>query len=212
MWHCTKRECIKCGVSDLLTFAIQRHSHVNGYSDLYEVTGYTSLTMNCKDTKKTSNLLCFWTKERTKRYNYALVDFLDNDGATRSCPALILGFIRYDITLGIPTPQFIHEDELSLSDIQQNMSIDNSLYVVVHTASDYIPYEQLQHEFVSTFVLGDVMTCLYIVKIESIRGPLNVFQNYGADGEDVNKLFCTLPRSEWGQYFTSRIWHQMFNI
>ncbi len=64
---------------------------------------------------------------------------------------------------------------LSLSDIQQNMSIDNSLYVVVHTASDYIPYEQLQHEFVSTFVLGDVMTCLYIVKIESIRGPLNVF-------------------------------------
>ena len=85
------------------------------------------------------------------------------------------------------------------------MSIDNSLYVVVRTASDYIPYEQLQHEFVSTFVLGDVMTCLYVVKIDSIRCPLNVFQNYGADGDDVNKLFCTLPRSEWGQYFTSRI-------
>jgi hypothetical protein len=140
-----------------------------------------------------------------KRYNYALVDFVDNEGATRSCPALILGFIRYDITLGIPTPQFIHEDELSLSDIQRNMSIDNSLYVVVHTASDYIPYEQLQHEFVSTFVIGDVMSCLYIVKIESIQGPLNVFKNYGANGEDVNKFFCTLPRSEWGQYFTSRI-------
>ncbi len=77
--------------------------------------------------------------------------------------------------------------------------------MVVHTASDYIPYEQLQHELVSTFVLGDVMTCLYIVKIESIRGPLNVFKNYGAHGEDVNILFCTLPRSEWGQYFTSRI-------
>jgi hypothetical protein len=134
-----------------------------------------------------------------------MVDFVDNDGATQSCPALMLGFIRYDITLGIPTPQFIHEDELSLSDIQQNMSTDNSLYVVVHTASDYIPYDQLQHEFVSTFVLGDVMTCLYVVKIDSIRCPLNVFQNYGADGDDVNKLFCTLPKSEWGQYFTSRI-------
>ncbi len=34
MWHCAKRERLKCGVSDLLTFAIQRHSHINGYSDL----------------------------------------------------------------------------------------------------------------------------------------------------------------------------------
>ncbi len=81
------------------------------------------------------------------------------------------------ITLGIPTPQFIHEHELSLLDIQQNMCIHNSLYAVVHCASDYLPLEQLQHEFVLTFVLGDVMTCLYIVKIESIRGPLNVFKD-----------------------------------
>ena len=161
--------------------------------------------MNCKDTAKQVMYYASELKNGQKLYDYALVDFVDNDGATKSCPALMLGFIRYNITLGIPTPQFIHEDELSLSDIQQNMSIDNSLYVVVHTASDYIPYEQLQHEFMSTFVLGDVMTCLYIVKIESFWGPLNVFKNYGANGEDVNKLFCTLPRSEWGQYFTSRI-------
>jgi hypothetical protein len=107
--------------------------------------------------------------------------------------------------LDIPTPQFIHEDELSLLDNQKNMSIDNSLYAVVHSASDYIPFEQLQYKFMSTFVLGDVMTCLYIVKIESIQGLLNVFKNYGAHGEDVNKLFCTLPRREWGQYFSSGI-------
>jgi hypothetical protein len=44
-----------------------------------------------------------------------------------------------------------------------------------------------QHKFVSTFVLGDVMTCLYIiVKIKSIRGPLNVFKDYGAHGEEFN--------------------------
>jgi len=49
------------------------------------------------------------------------------------------------------------------------------------------------------------MTCLYIVKIETIRGPLNVFKDYGATGQDINQLFCTLPRSEWGQYFNSRI-------
>jgi hypothetical protein len=148
--------------------------------------------MNCKDNEKQVIYYASEFKNGQKWYNYALVDFVDNEGATRSCPALMLEFLRYNITLGIPTSQFIHEDELSLSDIQQNMSIDNSLYMVVHTASDYIPYEQLQNEFVSTFVLGDVMSCLYIVNIESIWGPLNVFKNYGANGEDVNKLFCTL--------------------
>jgi hypothetical protein len=75
------------------------------------------------------------------------------------------------------------------------MSIDNSIYAVIHSASDYIPYEQLQHKFVSIFVLGDVMTCLYIVKIDSIRGLSNLFKNYGAHGEDVNgpegrSLYC----------------------
>ena len=105
---------------------------------------------------------------------------------------MILGFIRYDITLGIPTPKFIQEEELSLLDIQQNMCTDNSLYAGFHSASDYLPFEQLQHEFMSTFVLGDVMTSLYIVKIESIRAPLNVFKDYGTHGEDVNKMICTL--------------------
>ncbi len=138
MWHCAKRERLKCGVSDLLTFALRRQSHINGYSDSYKVTGYTLLTMNCRDTEKQVIFYASELKNGQKRYDYALVDFVDNDGATRSCSSLILGFIRYDITLGIPTPQFIHEDELSLSDIQRNMSIDNSLYVVVHSASDYI--------------------------------------------------------------------------
>ncbi len=52
MWHCAKRERLKCGVSDLLTFALKRHSHINGYSDLYKLMGYTLLTMNCRDTEE----------------------------------------------------------------------------------------------------------------------------------------------------------------
>jgi hypothetical protein len=186
-----------------LKFALRRHSHINGYSDSYKLTGYTSLTIRDADKK----VIYYATEQKYGReqYDYAMIDFEGDNGNPQSCPSLILGFVRYDITLGIPTPQFIHEDELSLLDIQQNMCIDNSLYAVVHSASDYLPLEQLQHEFVSKFVLGDVMTCLYIVKIESIRGPLNVFKDYGAHGEDVNQLFCTLPRREWGQYFSSRI-------
>ncbi len=56
LWHCAKRERLKCEVSDLLTFALRRHSHSNGYSESYKVTGYTSLTINCKTN---SDLLTF---------------------------------------------------------------------------------------------------------------------------------------------------------
>jgi hypothetical protein len=62
---------------------------------------------------------------------------------------MILGFVQCNITLGIPTPQFTGEEELSLNTIQENMAVDNNLYVVVHTASDYTSSEQLEKEFVS---------------------------------------------------------------
>jgi hypothetical protein len=102
----------------------------------------------------------------------------------------------YDITShwGIPTPQFTSEEELTLNTIQENLTVDNNLYVVVHTASDYVSSEQLEKEFVSLFILGDVMNCVYIVKVEAIHGPLFVYKNYGSSGDNVNKLFCTLPQ------------------
>jgi hypothetical protein len=74
------------------------------------------------------------------------------------------------------------------------MAVDNNLYVVVHTASDYVSSEQLETEFESSFILGDVMNCVYIVKVEAIPGPLFVFKNYGSSQENANNLFCTLPQ------------------
>jgi hypothetical protein len=115
------------------------------------------------------------------------------------------GVLQYNITLGIPTPQFTGDKELSLNTIQENMAADNNLYVVVHTASDYVSSEQLEAEFVSSFILGDVMNCVYIVKVEAIHGPLFVFKNYGSSGENVNKLFFTLPQRKKGQYFSNKI-------
>ncbi len=82
--------------------------------------------------------------------------------------------------MGIPKPQFTGEEELTLNTIHENMAIDNNLYVVVHTASDYVSSEQLEKELVSLFNLGDVMNCVYIVKVEAIHGPLFVFKNYGS--------------------------------
>jgi hypothetical protein len=140
-----------------------------------------------------------------KRYDYAMIEFVSDDGTIATCPAMILGFVQYNITLGIPTPQFTGEEELSLNTIQENMAVDNNLYVVVHTASDYVSSEQMEKEFVSSFILGDVMNCVYIVKVEAIHGPLFVFKNYGSSGDNATKLFCTLPQRRWGQYFSNKI-------
>ncbi len=77
-----------------------------------------------------------------KRYDYAMIEFVSDDGTIATCPAMILGFVQYNITLGIPTPQFTGEEELTLNTIQGNMAVDNNLNVVVHTASDYVSSEQ----------------------------------------------------------------------
>ncbi len=140
-----------------------------------------------------------------KRYDNAMIEFVSDDGTMATCPAMILGFVEYNITLGIPTPQYTGEEELSLNTIQENMAVDKNLYVMVHTASDYVSSEQLEKEFVSLFILGDVMICVYIVKVEAIHGPLFVFKNYGSSQESANKLFCTLPQRRWGQYFSNKI-------
>ncbi len=55
------------------------------------------------------------------------------------------------------------------------MAADNNIYVVVHMASDYVSIEQFQNEFVSSFTLGDISNCVYIVTVEAIYGPLFVF-------------------------------------
>ncbi len=76
------------------------------------------------------------------------------------------------------------------------IKVDNNLYVVVHTASDYILLEKLQYDFITSFSLGNITDCVYIVNVDTIQGPLFVFKNYGSAGEDRNTLFCTLPQAK----------------
>jgi hypothetical protein len=192
-------------VSDLFIFAIRRYSHVNGFTDEFYVTGYRTFMVyeNASDNsvKKYANEYM----NGQKSDDYAMIEFVSDDGNVATCPARILGFVQYNITLGIPTSQFTGEEDLSLNTIQENMAVDNNLYVVVHTASDYVSSEQMEKEFVSSFILGDVMNCVYIVKVEAIHEPLFVFKNYGSSSENANKLLCTLPQTKWGQYFSNKI-------
>jgi hypothetical protein len=141
-----------------------------------------------------------------KRYDYAMINFVSDEGMTATCPAKILGFVRYNITKGIPTPQFSGDEVLTLDSICDIDTIDNNVYVVIHTASDYVSMDQLQSDFITLLTLGNITECVYIVNIDSILGPLFVFKNYGSVGEDTNKCFCSIPQEKWGRYFSDRIY------
>ncbi len=178
---------------------------MDGFADEFKVTGYTTFKVynNASD-----NSVQYYANEYMNsqiRYDYAMIEFVSDDGTIATCPARKLGFVQYKITLGIPTLQFTGEEELSLNTIQENMAVDNNLYVVVHAASDYVSSEQMEKEFVSAFIRGDIMNCVYIVKVDAIHGPLFIFKNYGFSGENASKLFCTLPQRRWGQYFSNKI-------
>ena len=123
-----------------------------------------------------------------KQYDYAMIDFVSDEGITETCPAKNPGFVRYNITAGIPTPQFSGNEELSLATIRDNHTNDNNLYTVVHTASDYVLMEQLQRDFIISFSLGNITDCVYIVDVNAIEGPLFVFKNYGSASEDRNRV------------------------
>jgi hypothetical protein len=41
-WYDSKREKMQFKVSDLFIFAIWRYNHVNGFTDEFKVTGYTT--------------------------------------------------------------------------------------------------------------------------------------------------------------------------
>jgi hypothetical protein len=49
-----------------------------------------------------------------RQYNFAMIDFLLDDGDTATCQAKILGFVRYNITSGIPMPHISGNDGLNI--------------------------------------------------------------------------------------------------
>jgi hypothetical protein len=82
-------------VSNLFIFAIRRYSHVNGFTDEFKVTGYT--TFKVYDIASDNSVKYYANKymNSQKRYNYAMIEFVSDDGTIATCPAMILGL--YDI-------------------------------------------------------------------------------------------------------------------
>ena len=108
-------------------------------------------------------------------YPYCMVQFADTlqgIDTFSTCPAQILGFFKYELR-GIPTPELI-DNNLSLGDIKRQNMIDNSMYAVVHMATSYVSWEDLERSFVMKFTLGCPKHCVYVVSVENIKDPLFV--------------------------------------
>jgi hypothetical protein len=118
-WHDSKREKKQLKISDLFIFAIRRYSHVNEFTEEFKVTRYTTFKVydNASD-----NSVKYYANEymngQKRRYDYAMIEFVLDDRTIAICPAMILWFVQYNITLGIPTHQFTGK-KLSLNTMQE---------------------------------------------------------------------------------------------
>jgi hypothetical protein len=209
-WYDKSKDVIKVGVSQGFRFCIRKFATNNGYTGPFEIEGYTRFTMTPSNSDEQVQFHASEYLQGGPWYDYAMVQFASDEGPKEdtTSPARILGFFRY-LTPGIPTPHFIDEEGLSLETIQDQWAVDNHVYAVIHSSSEFLPWSRFEEEFVSTFRLGDVGDCLFIVKIDNITDPLCVLRNYGdeklANTGDRGKYFCVLPRRKWSQYFSRRI-------
>jgi hypothetical protein len=163
------------------------------------VTGYTTLKVSNTSSEKTATYYATKYMKGEKRYGYAMIEFVSDDGLKATCPSMILGFLRYNITLGIPTPHFSDEEGPSLHTIHHNLALNQNLYVVVHKVHlSMYPLNNFKMNMCYPLHLG-------IFQVEAIYGPLFVFQNYCSVGDDKNQLFCAQPKLKWGKYFDDRV-------
>jgi hypothetical protein len=129
-----------------------------------------------------------------------MVNFLidEEEVEYNTCPAKILAFIKFRMH-GFPTP--------SCSDIEQQVdqsstTINNTVYAVIHTASNFVSWKSIDTNFIAPFCLGDFKSCVYIVNANTISDPLFVCKNYGKDGRHY---LCTSPYRRWGNYFRNQL-------
>ena len=173
-WHDNDRNAIKVCIHDMVSHTLWTYARTHKWKTPFVVHGYTS-----------AHLFVDGVPERIlfhanpyiyggERYHFCMVKFTDdNDENEYTCPARILSFVQFP-TGGIPTPD----------------GNDNGVYAIVHTASDYMSWEDLDKSFVLPFCLGDMRNCVFIINVNSICDPLFVCPNYGKEG--INYL-CCLP-------------------
>ncbi len=129
-----KKNRMLFSVSERFKVCIQSLAEHHVFKENFEVTGYTTLNIYDKDGMQ---LVMYYAMEYvsgSKRYDYAMVQFENDDGSLATCPAKIIGFVCYDKTSCIPTLHFVDCMVLQLQEICAMNQTDHHLYTVVHTA------------------------------------------------------------------------------
>jgi hypothetical protein len=83
---------MKFKILDLFVFAIRRYSHVHGFTGEFIVTGYTTFMVNIKASDNSVKYYASEYMNGQKMYDYAIIEFVSDDGTIATCPAMILGF------------------------------------------------------------------------------------------------------------------------
>ena len=200
-WKYESRNTLKIGVSTLFTAAIKTFLKKYEWYGTLMITGWTKASIPC-NLDGTRKSVSFHANEFVLGrawYDWCMVPFLEDnmDPEDAACPAKIYGFFKFT-TPGTPTPYLVEDQRYSPQHIRHENMEDDTLYAVVHSASDYLPMYEIENEFISPFKLGSVKKCLYIVDAWSILGPLSVFPDVGGDGK---KYFAEIPKRKWGRYF-----------
>ena len=208
VWKSRNREKLKIGISELMKIAIRKYASGKNWTGMFQITGYTSMKIRLEGYEEHTLFHANEFLRGEKWYDWAMVQFEgDEDEPLEDllCPAKVLGFFKYADSGHIPTPFLIEEMGYSPEQIYREGLTDNSIYAVVHTASETVPWYNIMNDFVSSFYLGNVKGCVYIVDIKCIKDPLFVFQDIGGVAPRSDKYFCVLPYKKWGRYFGDKV-------
>ena len=58
---------------------------------------------------------------------------------------------------------------------------DSTLYAVLLSSDDYVPWKTISCQFISPFEGGNIDKCVYIVKASGVLDPFFVFEDYGPE-------------------------------
>ena len=185
-WNDQSRNILNIPIHQSITHTLQTFALSHQWMSPFVVHGFTS-----------AHLLCDGVQDRIlfhanpyvyggERYHFCMVKFTDdNDDNEYTCPARILSFVQFPTT-GFPTPD----------------GRRNEVYAIIHTARDYLSWNDLDNSFILPFRLGDMRSCVFIVNVNTICDPLFVCPNYGSDGTEY---LCCLPYRRWGNYFRNQL-------
>lgn len=188
-WHDKTRNSCNIPVHEMVTHTLRTYALSHKWNSSFLVHGYTSAHIFVDAVQ---DRILFHANPYIyggERYHFCMVKFTDDkDENEYTCPARIISFLQFPPN-GIPTPD----------------GKPHEVYAIVHTARDYMSWDDMENSFVVPFALGDMRSCVFIINVNSICDPLFVCPNYGKEG---THYLCCLPYRRWGHYFRNQIRNQ----